>query len=60
MIDIPCSQPPESELVEGEKAGEKEDEDQIPTTPVPVKWECLGSDLEIKEGHFEEKKSLVC
>ena len=42
-----------------EKAREKEEEDEIPTTPIPVKWECLGSDLEIREEHFKEKRSLV-
>ena len=47
-------------MKEGEKDEEKEEEeDEIPTTPLPAKWECLGSDLEIREGHFKERKDLV-
>ena len=42
-----------------EKVKEIEEEDEIPTTPIPVKWECLGSDREIREAHFKEKRSLV-
>ena len=50
-------QPPEAELAEGKK--DEEDEDEIPRTPIPQKWECMNSDLEIKEGHFKDKRELV-
>ena len=43
---------------EGEEE-EEEEEDAIPQTPIPQKWECLGSDLEIKEGYFKDKRPLV-
>lgn len=31
----------------------------IPPTPVPKEWDCLGSDLEIKEGFMEPGRPLV-
>lgn len=38
---------------------EEEEEDEIPKTPIPQKWECLGSDREVKEQHFKDKRELV-
>ena len=52
-------QPPEEERAKGEAKEEEEEEDVIPTTPIPQAWECLGSDLEIREGHFTDKRPLV-
>lgn len=47
-------------MVDGEGGKEEEeDDDEIPTTPVPKEWECLGSDLEIREGHFQDNRPRV-
>ena len=56
------TQPPVDEAAvggEGMETGEEEEEEQIPPTPVPKEWECLGSDLEIKETFMESERSLV-
>ena len=54
-------QPPEDEIFgdEGVKGKEEEEEEVIPPTPVPKEWDCLGSDLEIKEGFMEPGRPLV-
>ena len=53
-------QPPEDEIFgdEGVK-GKEEEEEVIPPTPVPKEWDCLGSDVEIKEGFMEPGRPLV-
>ena len=38
---------------------EEEEDEEIPPTPVPKEWDCLGSDLEIKEGIMEPGRPLV-
>ena len=56
-------QPPEDEVCDHEgidgKVDEDEKEEMIPPTPVPKEWDCLGSDLEIKEGFMEPGRPLV-
>ena len=55
-------QPPADEVV-GDEGGQgvegEEEEEGIPPTPVPKEWDCLGSDLEIKEGFMEPGRPLV-
>ena len=40
-------------------AKDEDEEDELPKTPIPQKWECLNSDKEIKEYHFRDQRSLV-
>lgn len=47
------------ERAEGDTIKEEEDEDEIPSTPIPSEWVCLGSDIEIKEGMFKNSRPLV-
>ena len=57
------NQPPKEDLgEEGVKEGgskEEEEEDVIPSTPVPREWECLGSDTEIRESLVTDSRPLV-
>ena len=54
-------QPPEDEVCGDGVEGKEEEEDEvIPSTPIPKEWDCLGSDLEIKEGFMEPGRPLVC
>lgn len=54
------SQPPVDEAGGEVPKGEDEEEhEEIPPTPVPKEWECLGSDLEIKETFMEPGRPLV-
>ncbi len=55
----PPPQPPEAEKGDAEKGIIEEEEDEIPKTPEPKEWVCLGSDLEIMEGHFQDTRPLV-
>ena len=43
----------------GIEGKEDEEEEVIPPTPVPKEWDCLGSDIEIKEGFMEPGRTLV-
>ena len=43
----------------GEEEMEEEEEDELPSTPEPRKWECLGSDLDIIDGYFMKERGLV-
>lgn len=43
----------------GIEGKEEEEEEVIPPTPVPKEWDCLGSDIEIKEGFMEPERPLV-
>ena len=53
-------QPPADEIIDDEGVKDDEEEEEvIPTTPVPKEWECLGSDLEIKEGFMAPGRPLV-
>ena len=52
------SQPPQEEGV-GERKGDEEEDEEIPTTPEPKEWECLGSDKEILEGIVTQSRPLV-
>lgn len=52
-------QPPEAEAEAGKERAAEEEEDEIPVTPIPKRWECLGSDREVKEGQFKDKRALV-
>lgn len=44
---------------EGGEEGEEEEEVEIPQTPVPQEWVCLGSDLEILEQRVTNSRELV-
>lgn len=44
---------------EGGKGHDDEEEEEMPPTPVPKEWECLGSDLEIRETFMEPGRPLV-
>lgn len=61
LIVILWPQPPADEAGDGEgaKGHDEEEEEEIPPTPVPKEWECLGSDLEIKETFLEPGRPLV-
>ena len=37
----------------------EEEEDEIPSTPEPKEWECLGSDKIIEERHYSNTRELV-
>lgn len=50
--------PPQEESV-GERKVEEEDNEEIPTTPEPKEWECLGSDKEILEGIVTQSRPLL-
>ena len=55
-------QPPVEEVEGGEGGkGELEDEEayEIPKTPEPKEWVCLGSDREILETHVHTSRPLV-
>ena len=43
----------------GEGGEEEEEELEIPRTPEPKEWECLGSDLEIREAFVLPQRPLV-
>lgn len=49
------------EVQEREGGGEKEEEEayEIPKTPEPKEWVCLGSDLEILETQVHTSRPLV-
>ncbi|XP_064386318.1 dynein axonemal intermediate chain 3-like isoform X2 [Halichondria panicea] len=55
--------PPKEDLgEEGVKEGgskEEEEDDVIPSTPVPREWECLGSDTEIRESLVTDSRPLI-
>ena len=53
-------QPPVVEEGEGgEGEGEAEEEYEIPKTPQPKEWVCLGSDIEIMEAQVRHTRPLV-
>ena len=55
-------QPPPDEGLEGEEGegGGEEEVYEIPKTPEPKEWVCLGSDLEILEEYVHTSRPLVC
>ena len=61
---LPLSLQPPADVVagqntEGQESKEHEEEEQIPCTPEPKEWICLGSDKEIKEGTITDSRPLV-
>lgn len=47
------------EGADGKGEGEEEEVYEIPKTPQPKEWVCLGSDLEILESHVHSTRPLV-
>lgn len=57
---VPCpTQPPVEETQDGEAGQEEEEVFEIPKTPQPKEWVCLGSDVEIMETHVHTTRPLV-
>ena len=53
-------QPPAEEAGEGEEGeGGAEEEYEVPKTPEPKEWVCLGSDLEILDAQVHQSRPLV-
>ena len=46
-------------MAEGEGGEEEEEAVEIPQTPEPREWVCLGSDLEILEQQVTNSRELV-
>ena len=61
VMDISVSlQPPVAEEEAGEGGeGQEEEAFEIPKTPEPKEWVCLGSDLEVLEMHVHTYRPLV-
>lgn len=59
LYHLMYTQPPKDIAKEGQESLEEEDQEPIPTTPLPKEWVCLGSDKEILESMLTLTRPLV-